>query len=306
MKIIIGIALVLAALAGAVRAEDAAWVADRGVHDDLVAHGMPEALWGAGDTYSQTRHQVINARAKLIALGAWDQVAGITVGWVDGDRLRLDQSGFYVVLQPAAAVWAWLEARNVTHSLRERLSGRAAPGPRFFRQPNGHEEAADQLKELPKAETDLVSHFVRLKPQYGAYVTLHFDTGYGLPTPNHVIEHHVPDDAEITRGLMKDPAARPHLVGIDANTDAEATGRSGIAAAPDATPVDVGAGTLLGVSTQNGNVPAADRLPTANAKASASIGPVVEGLLGPVAYWFWRAMKVARDLGVDIGSVVLR
>lgn len=196
------------------------WVPDPAVRDDLVRRGMDIRLWEPDQVHSPSRQRLINARAKLIALGWWDEITFISTCAIDADQVlqlhRADAWG--IALQPADRLHKRLSTRSVLSSLVGFLSVQWLLGASFFPQVNGHPEGRWQFKEVgkPQQGTDVVSHFVGLRN--APYVTLHFDSGYGLPISGH-LDHH-PDDAEVTRGLLADPAARPHLRGISRELDA--------------------------------------------------------------------------------------
>jgi hypothetical protein len=196
------------------------WVPDSAVRDDLVRRGMAAHLWEPHDPHSRTRRHLINARAKLIALGWWDEVTFISTCAIESDqRLQLHRADAWgIALQPAAVLHRRLSTRSLLCAIAGAASVQAFLGPGFFPQPNGHPEGRWQFKEFgkPHQRTDIVSHFIGLKR--APYVTLHFDSGYGLPVPAHLSHH--PDAEEITRGLLADPAARPHLRGISPELDA--------------------------------------------------------------------------------------
>lgn len=209
--------LLLLALATGVQGQDP-WVPDPSIHDDLARRGMDESLWEAEEPESYSRHRLINARAKLIALGMWDDVTFISLGSVgeDGKPEMPKSKGWTVFLEPEekirrklmghAALWA---ATIAMGPLRHR--------PGFFPQLNGHEEGDWQYKEAgrPGSGSDLVSHFVGLRE--ASCATFHFDTGYGLPLPRHL--EHDPKNDEITRLLLLDEGMRSHLMGISPEFD---------------------------------------------------------------------------------------
>lgn len=205
------------------------WTPDPAIHDDLARRGMDESLWEPEASSSYSRHRLINARAKLIALGLWDDVTFISLGTIgEGGEPEFPlPRGWHVLLEPEkvlhrklmghAALWA---ASIALGPLRHQ--------PGFFPQPNGHEEGDWQFKEVgrPGSGSDLVSHFVGLRE--APLATFHLDTGYGLPLPRHL--DHSPKNDEITRLLLRDDRAREHLRGISPEFDRQArtSGEEGV------------------------------------------------------------------------------